>query len=152
MRERWGKQMNKRLVSIVVCVVAACAFAPLPSFAQSYDGIWKGQVTCAKLSFAKGTQKVPLTMTVSGASATYTRQVYDRDNTRVVGTEEGSGTVSGNGEIKVSAKWASPNGKFAYTATYSGSLKGSSGSLRGTQVWNVEGKSENRSCSISLSR
>jgi len=144
--------MNKRLVSVVVCAAAACAFASSQSLAQSYDGTWKGQVSCAKLSFTKGTQQVPLTMIVSGASATYTRQVYDRNNTRVVGTEEGSGTVSGNGEIKVSTKWASPNGKFAYTATYSGTLKGSSGSLHGIQVWNVEGKSENRSCSISLSR
>src|ERR1700741_3026287 len=106
--------MIKQIVFTPAWAVAACALAASPALAQSYDGTWKGQLSCAKLSFTKGPQKVAMTMTVSGGTATYSRQVYNRDNTRVVGAEEGSGTVSGSGEIKLSTKWSSPDGKFAF--------------------------------------
>jgi hypothetical protein len=144
--------MIKRLPSIFACVVAACALFVSPSLAQSYDGTWKGQLSCAKLSFTKGAQKVPLTLTVSGGAAKYTRQVWNQDNTAVVGTEEGSGTVSVDGQITLSSKWSNASGKYSYTASYSGTVKGNNANLKGTQVWSFDGKTENRSCSIALKR
>jgi len=118
--------------------------------AQGFDGTWRGTLTCGKLSFTKGTQRVPLTVTVSGGSARFTRQVYNPNNTAVVGTEEGSGTVSADGAISLSSTWKSPTGRSSYTASYSGKLAKGGGSLRGTQAWTLDGKGENRSCSIVL--
>jgi hypothetical protein len=144
---------NKRL-SIATSVGVAWALSGSSSFAQSHDGTWQGQIACAKLSFTKGPQKVPMTMTVSGNSATYTRQVYNQDNTAVVGTEEGTGTIAGDGQITLSAKWnsARTNSRYTYTASYSGTMTGSAANLRGTEVRSFDGKTENRSCTISLKR
>jgi hypothetical protein len=146
--------MTKRLLSILVCAGAAWTLSGLPSLAQSYDGTWRGEFACAKLSFTRGPQRVPMTVTVSGNSASYTRQVYNQDNTAVVGTEEGSGTVAGNGQLTLSAKWTSagPNPRYTYTASYSGTITGNTANLRGTQVWKFDGKTENRSCTIALKR
>jgi len=127
--------------------------ATSPAIAQSFDGLWKGQIACAKLSFTKGTQKVPMTMTVAGDKASYQRQVYNPNNTQVVGTEEGGGTIDSNGTIKLSAtcKGVKENPRWTYTATYSGSIKGKSANFGGTQVWkSVDGKSEDRKCTIAL--
>jgi hypothetical protein len=145
--------MTKRLLSIVACAGAAWVLSGSPSFAQSHDGTWHGEIACAKLSFTKGPQKVPMTMTVSGNSATYTRQVYNKDNTAVVGTEEGTGTIAGD-QITLSAKWnsARANPRYTYTASYSGAVTGTAANLRGTQVWSFDGKTENRSCTIALKR
>lgn len=145
--------MPHRLASVIASVFIASVVSGLPVFAQSLDGTWKGQITCAKLSFTKGTQKVPITMTVAGEKASYERQVYNRDNSQVVGTEEGSGTIEKNGEIKLSATWKGikENPHWTYTGAYSGSIKGRSANLSGTQVWkSVDGKSEDRKCTIML--
>jgi hypothetical protein len=111
---------------------------------------WRGQITCAKLSFTKGTQNAAMVLTVSGDRATCSRQVYNRDNTAVVGTEEGSGTIASDGAITLTAIWKSPNSKYSYTASYRGTLTRNVARLRGTQVWTSNGKRENRNCSIAL--
>jgi hypothetical protein len=146
--------MIKRLLSILVCAGAAWTLSALPSFAQSRDGTWRGEFACAKLSFTRGPQRVPMTVTVSGSSVNSTRQIYNQDNTAVVGTEEGSGTVGSDGHITLSAKWSSagPNPRYTYTASYSGTIAGNAANLRGTQVWRFDGKTENRSCTIALKR
>jgi hypothetical protein len=146
--------MTKRLLSMVVCAVAAWAASGLPSFAQSHDGTWHGEFACAKLSVTRGPHRIRMSVTVSGNSATYSRQVYNQDNTAVIGTEEGSGTVAGNGHITLSAKWrsAGPSPRYTYTASYSGTMTGDTANLRGTQVWSFDGKTENRSCTIALKR
>ncbi len=139
-------------IAALVMTAWLCS-APM-AMAQSFDGSWHGQITCAKLSFTKGTQKVAMTMTVSGGQATYSRQVYNKDNTAVVGTEEGTGPVASDGAIKLTATWKSPKAdpKYTYTASYSGTMTGNAAQLRGTQVWTYEGKSEDRACSIALSK
>jgi hypothetical protein len=133
---------------------AACLLAAtiVGAAAESFDGTWRGTLGCAKLSFTKGPQKVPISLTVSGTSVSYSRDIYNRDNTAVVGKEEGSGTVGTDGAIKLTSAWkgVGPNPKYTYTASYSGSLAKGSGNLKGTQIWSVEGKTENRDCSIAL--
>ena len=76
------------------------------------------------------------------------------DCARVVGTEEGSGTVAADGAIKLTAIWKSVGDKprYTYTASYSGKLSRAQGTLRGTQVWSFDHKTENRACSIVLKR
>ena len=122
--------------------------------AEPLDGIWRGEMNCAKLSFTKGSQKVPVEVVVSGRSVTFARKVWNQDNSSVVGTEEGSGEVDANGEIKISSVWKSTAAKprFAFTGSYVGRLQMSVASLTGTQVWTFDGRIENRVCSVSLKR
>jgi hypothetical protein len=43
--------------------------------------------------------------------------------------------------------------RYAYTASYAGAVAAKSASLKGTQVWkSVDGKTENRACTIALKR
>jgi hypothetical protein len=142
-----------RFISLFVCLLILSAACAVPALAQSNDGTWKGQISCAKLSFTKGAQKVSMTMTVAADKASYERQVYNPTNTQVVGTEAGSGTIEKNGGIKLSATWkgVKENPRWTYTATYSGAIKGKSANLAGTQVWkSVDGKTEDRKCTIAL--
>jgi hypothetical protein len=134
-------------------IVAWLSSAPV-AMAQSFDGTWKGQITCAKLSFTKGTQKVPMTLTISGAQATYSRDVYNRDNTAVVGKEEGTGMIASNGIFTLISTWksAGANPKYSYVASYSGTINRNVANLRGTQVWKYDRKAENRDCTIALKR
>jgi hypothetical protein len=143
-----------RYVTLYGFAVVAFAVAAPAAVAQSFDGNWTGQISCAKLSFTRATQTVPITMTISGGSASYSRQVYNEDNSAVVGTEVGSGTVAATGAIAVSARWQSAGAapRFTYTASYSGTIAGNAATLQGTQVWSFDGKTENRSCSITMRR
>jgi hypothetical protein len=141
---------NIKLIGLsATCLLAATIVG---AAAENFNGTWHGTLTCAKLSFTKGTQKVPIDVTVSGTSASFSRKIYNRDNTAVVGTEEGSGTVGADGAIKLTSAWkgVGPNPKDTYTASYGGTLSKSNGNLKGTQVWSFDSKTENRACSIAL--
>ena len=70
---------------------------------ETLDGTWRGEMSCAKLSFTKGSQNVPVEVVVSGRSVTFARKVWNQDNSSVVGTEEGSGEVDAKGEIKIAS-------------------------------------------------
>lgn len=122
--------------------------------AQSFDGAWTGQITCAKLSFTTGTLKTAMEMKVEKGQASYSRDVFNKDGSRVVGNESGAGTVAADGALTLNATWKSAEEKprYTYTASYSGKLSGKAGTLKGTQVWSFDGKTENRSCSITLKR
>ena len=142
--------VNIKLVGLsAACLLAATI---VDAAAEGLSGTWKGTLDCAKLSFTKGPQKVPVSLTVSGTSVSYARDIYNRDNTAVVGKEEGTWTVGVDGAIKLMSAWkgAGPSPKFTYTASYSGTLANGNGNLKGTQIWSVEGKTENRACSITL--
>jgi hypothetical protein len=125
-----------------------------PATAQSFDGKWSGTLRCDALSFTIGPLRVPLEMTVSGGRASYEREVLNAQGSAVVGTEEGTGTVDHDGNIVLSAVWksAAQVGRISYTARYAGRLSSTSGSLNGTQVFTVDGKVENRPCTIALMR
>jgi hypothetical protein len=90
---------------------------------------------------------------VLGSTATFSRKVWNQDNSAVVGTEEGNGEVNGEA-IKLHLVWKSAGAiaKCTFTGSYEGHLKGNKGSLKGTQDWNVDGKGERRACTISLNR
>ena len=122
--------------------------------AQGFEGTWRGEMSCAKLSFTRGPQKVPIEVVVSANKATFARRVWNQDNSAVVGTEEGGGEVGTGGAIKLSSEWRATdaNPRHAFNASYTGSLQGNVGSLKGMQAWKFEGKIENRGCSISLKR
>jgi len=135
---------------------AACAILGLTAaaHAQSLDGDWTGQITCAKLSFTTGTMKTTMDMKVDKGQASYSRDVYNKDGSRVVGNESGTGAVAADGALTLTAIWKSAEEKphYTYTATYGGKLAGQAGTLKGTQIWSFDGKTENRACSIALKR
>jgi hypothetical protein len=144
-----------RTFAAMFTALAACAgvFAvPAGARAASFDGAWAGQLTCAKLSFTTGTLKIPMDLKIDGGKATYRREVLNRDGTRVVGTEQGSGTVAADGALTLTATWTSAEDKprFTYTASYAGKLAAGAGTLRGAQIWSFDGKTETRSCTITL--
>jgi osmotically-inducible protein OsmY len=137
-------------------VIVCCALTGLamPARAAPPDGKWTGEISCAKLSFTKGVAKVPMDLTVSDGKAAYRREVMNADGSRIVGTEEGTGTVTSDGAISLTATWksATEGARYNYTASYSGKLSDGQGTLSGTQIWSFDGKTENRSCSIALKR
>ena len=142
---------------LVAFPAAVCAQQATPmtrAAAQGFEGKWRGEMSCSKLSFTKGPQKVPMEVIVSGSNATFARKVWNEDNSAVVGTEEGGGEVEAIGAMKLSSEWrfAAANPRYTFSGSYAGNLKSGVGSLRGTQVWKFDGKTENRTCLISLKR
>jgi hypothetical protein len=137
--------------------IAAAGALLLPSssaLTQTFDGKWTGTINCARLSFTKGPLNVPMEMMVSGPAAAYARDVLNVDGSRIIGTEEGTGTVGADGKVSLTATWKSADERprYTYTATYAGVLNGKSGAIKGAQVWSFDGKTENRNCTITLKR
>ena len=113
--------------------------------AQSVDGAWTGQITCVMLIF---TAKAAMEMTVANGQASYS-------GSRGVGTESGSGAVAADGDITLTGSGTSAaedKPRYTYTASYSGKISGGAATLKGTQAWSFDGKTENRACSIALER
>jgi hypothetical protein len=138
----------------VTSVAAGCVLQAPSAFAEGFDGKWSGTISCAKLSFTKGPVKTAMEMTVDKGAATYSRQVYNADGSRIVGTEEGTGTIGDGGKLTLAATWksAAEKPRYTYTASYAGTISGKSANLKGTQVWSFDGKTENRACTITLKR
>jgi hypothetical protein len=135
-----------------------CAFAlgdPREGLgAEDLQGVWQGEMSCAKLSFTKAPQKVPFEMAVSGSHASFARKVWNQDNSAIVGSEEGRGEIGTNGSVKLFSEWKSAGtpGRYSYHASYAGTLVNNVGSLAGRQVWTANGVTEERACSISLKK
>jgi hypothetical protein len=142
-----------RLGHLAVGLMAICLAVGSAS-AETYDGLWHGEMSCARLSFTKGPLKVTFDVAIKGVEATFSRKVWNRDRTAIVGTEEGAGQVAQTGLIKLSGVWSSSEAKprYAYTASYSGQLSSGRGRLVGEQIWKFDGKTEKRSCSIDIRR
>jgi hypothetical protein len=77
--------------------------------------------------------------------------VLNTDGTQVVGTQSGSGSLSGN-TLTLTGSFSNPSAGYSCQSQYSGTLADSGGSLRGNQAWDAKGKRYDRSCSVSLRR
>ena len=146
--------MKRVSILFVTSIATYCLLQTPAAAADDFDGKWTGTINCAKLSFTKGPFKVPLEMKVEKGAATYIRDVYNKDGTQIVGTEEGTGTIAG-GKLTLTATWKSTQERprYSYTASYSGTISAKSANLKGTQVWkSVDEKTENRACTIALKR
>jgi hypothetical protein len=112
------------------------------------------EMSCAKLSFTKAPQKVPIEMTVSGSHVSFARKVWNQDNSAIVGSEEGRGEIGTKGSLKLFSEWKSAGTHVRYTfhASYIGTLMLGVGLLSGRQVWTANGQTEDRACSISLKK
>ena len=68
---------------------------------------------------------------------------------RVLGSELGTGTLDGDGKVRLAATWAFRG--IEYRAEYNGTLGASGGTLSGTQYWRGgRGASGSRTCSIAV--
>jgi hypothetical protein len=89
--------------ALAVCSAVFCVTTSDRVLAQAFDGAWTGEMSCAKLSFTRGPLKVPIDLTVSGGMATYSKDVLSADGSRIIGTEEGTGTVAAESDQIVAA-------------------------------------------------
>lgn len=147
--------MTPMRLRFVTSIAASCWMLQTPAAtAQGFDGEWTGTISCAKLLYTKGTLRAPMVMTVAKAQATYARNVFNADGSRIVGTEEGKGTIGADGKLTLTSTWraAGDRPRYTYMASYEGTMSAASATLRGMQVWSFDGKTENCPCTITLKR
>jgi hypothetical protein len=139
----------------IAAAVALCLSALSPARGDALpEGTWHGTLKCEKLPWTKGPQVVPIDIALAGAAVTFARQIYNSNDTAVIGSEEGAGTIAADGTIRLTSAWKAPgpNPHYSFTARYAGTIAASGGSLGGVQVWTAFGKTVDRDCTITLDR
>jgi hypothetical protein len=129
--------MTRAQLLFVTLIATACWPLQAPSArAEGFDGKWTGTISCTKLSFTKGPFKVPIEMTVANGTATYARDVYNADGSRIVGTEEGKGMIGNDGRLTLTATWKSTDERprYTYTASYAGRFNGNAAGHTGVEL------------------
>jgi hypothetical protein len=114
---------------------------------QSNDGAYRGSVVCEHLSGTTGILRAPLDIVVSGTSVVAARPLFNRDGSRVVGSEIATGTVNSDGTLRLTSSWAAAGASFK--GTYSGTLNATGGTMTGTESWTrspANGGSVSRTC------
>lgn len=132
---------------------AAFAFALVtlvsaPAAADQFDGAYRGMIVCEKLQTAPFMLRAPIDITISGKSAIAARPIFNRQGTRVVGSEIATGTVGDDGSIKLSSNWKA--GGASYQGSYGGTLTGKGGTLTGTQAWTMPEGQQSRACTAAV--
>jgi hypothetical protein len=138
--------------SRLLTALAALLISMTAALPASFEGKWAGEIACPKLSLAPASVNVPFELTVSGALATYSREVSHPDTSNFVGIEEGTGIVSQDGNITLKVVGKSAGHRLGYTASYNGKLSGDSGALSGSQKWTSDDGNEDRDCTVTLKR
>ena len=101
---------------------------------QSLDGAYWGSIVCEHLSGTLGILRAPLDVIVTGTAIIGARPIFNRDGSRVVGTEIATGTVNADGTLHLTSTWASGGGGD-FKGTYNGMLTTTGGTLTGTEAW-----------------
>jgi hypothetical protein len=121
------------------------------ALSQSFDGEYTGKLNCAQLPYTRAELDAePVALTIAGGKASYSRTLYDRDRSEVVGKETGSGAVAPDGSITLSGGWTGR--RDTLKASYRGKLTGGGASLSGTHIISYEGKTYNRTCTMTIRR
>lgn len=118
--------------------IAAVGFFLLGSSAafaqqQSLEGAYRGSIVCEHLTGTAGILSAPFDIIVSGTTVVAARPLFNRDGSRVVGSEIATGTVNADGTLHLSSSWAAAGASFK--GTYSGTLKPTGGTFTGTEEW-----------------
>jgi hypothetical protein len=100
---------------------------------QSLNGIYRGTLVCEHLPGTAGILRAPLDIVVTGTGVIAARPVFNRNGSRVVGTEIATGELNADGALHLTSTWAAIGGGFK--GTYTGTLSASGGTLTGTQAW-----------------
>jgi len=115
---------------------AGLLLAPGVGLAQqqpSTDGAYRGTLVCEHLPGTAGILRAPLDIVVTGNAVVGARPIFNRDGSRVVGTEIATGSLSGDGALHLTSAWQAAGSSFK--ATYSGTLTASGGTLSGSESW-----------------
>jgi hypothetical protein len=136
-------------------IAAMLAMLPLLSagsaLAQSFDGQYAGKLDCAKLPYTSAPLGAePVAVTIAGGKVSYSRTLYGRDRSEVVGKETGTGAVAADGSITLSGGWTGR--RDTLKASYRGKFSGGEATLNGSHVISYEGKTYNRSCAMTIGR
>ena len=125
--------MYARLTPVVGLLLAIAA--PVAGLAQqqSSDGAYRGTLVCEHLSGTQGILRAPLDIIVVGGAMVAARPIFNRDGSRVVGTEIATGTISTDGTLHLTSAWVAGDGGFK--GNYSGMLATTGGTLTGTEAW-----------------
>lgn len=123
--------------------------APGAGFAQqqSIEGAYRGNIICEHLPGTAGILRAPLDMVVSGTTVVAARPIFNRDGTRVVGSEIATGTANSDGTLRLTSSWAAAGASFK--GTYNGTLNATGGTITGTEEWArspANGGSASRTC------
>jgi hypothetical protein len=121
------------------------------ALSQSLEGQYKGKLDCAKLPYTKAELAAePVALTISGGKVSFSRTLYDHDRNEVVGKETGSGAVAPDGSITLSGGWTGR--RDTLKSSYRGRFAGDGATLSGTHIVSYEGKTYNRTCSMTIGR
>ncbi|MGB6537056.1 MAG: hypothetical protein WBF58_13955 [Xanthobacteraceae bacterium] len=135
---------RSNLVAVGFLLVASgTGFAQQPSI----EGAYRGSIVCEHLAGTLGMLRAPFDMTVSGTTVVAGRPIFNRDGSRVVGTEIATGTVSADGTLHLGSSWAAAVASFK--GTYNGTLNATGGTITGTEAWTrspAHGGSVSRAC------
>jgi hypothetical protein len=143
MRNRW--RIAATLATFPLILSAQSALS------QSFDGQYTGKLDCAQLPYTKADLDAePVALTITGGKVSYSRTLYGRDRSDVVGKETGSGAVAANGSITLSGGWTGR--RDTLKASYRGKFAGGAATLSGRHVISYEGKTYNRTCSMTIGR
>ena len=141
--------MSRRTVGIVGLAIAAIVSLPALAAADTFDGAYRGTIVCEKLSTSPFMLRAPFDITVAGKTAIAARPIFNKNGTRVVGSEIATGTVGDDGKVELVSNWK--GGRSSYQGSYGGMLTGKGGTLTGTQAWTMpEGQRESRSCTLAV--
>jgi hypothetical protein len=137
-----------RMATLAVAMMLQAAAFP-PASAESFDGAYRGSLSCAKLSWTKAPlTNEPVSLAIMNGKVSYSRVLYGVDHSQVVGQESGSGTIAPDGAIALSG--GSTGRLGIMTATYKGKLESGAAILDGAQSVTYQGKTEIRACTLQL--
>jgi len=111
-----------------------------------------GTLSCSKSAFAPAARREPVTAELKSNLVRYRHTVLDDEGTAGMGVETGEGTIGKDGRLTLNGIWRSHSAGYAYDARYSGTLGPKGGEFSGHQVWTIQGRKAERSCTMTLSR
>ena len=142
--------MLRKLVEAVGLAIVIVVPMSHPAAADGLDGAYRGMIVCEKLNTTQFMLRAPFDLIITGKNAVAARPVFNLKGTFVVGSEIATGTVAGDGTIKLNSNWKA--GGSSYQGNYGGVLTEKSGTLTGTQAWTMPEGQQTRTCTAALVR
>src|SRR5579872_6070103 len=100
---------------------------------QSLEGAYRGSMVCEHLPGTAGILRAPLDIIVTGTTVIAARPIFNRDGTRVVGSEIAGGSMNSDGTLHLRSTWAAAGATFK--GNYNGTLHATGGTITGTEEW-----------------
>ncbi len=112
---------------------------------------WSGKIRCAEIPGVSGALLGDFSLTVDGASISFTREVKNVTGGSSGVPERGNGTLNGTA---IALQGGAALRQLSYQSTYAGKIDGAKMSLTGEQVWigGVLQQPFHRRCRIDLTR